>query len=371
MNLFMSTINLKMSKRKYQIQEPTPKNTLDSKEYESEVYSVYATYKSISESKEHKKWILDYVKFLNKDASVYSRGKIKDYSPYGIWARLIVRGITIPDKEKDELDNLLKRLEEKNNEYLQSRQNAIQERTKKYEIQIQDILTSINVNFDKLYEHIVLRKKNQFNTENFSRITVPSNLYCIVIEHITQKLNEMYAARDKTDEQLVEAYSFLTKSQIKNYILYLEKILNLYNDKLQTNKKIRKPRKKKEKTAEQLVKNLKYLEKDESGILVSINPTLIIGSQSVCILNVKTKSMIIYHAKDGETILVKGSSLLNIDDNKSLVKKIRNFEDSLKNKVFNFPTFNHASKYFSSLKTKESKPKNRINVNSIILAIKK
>lgn len=360
-----------MAKKKYQIQEPTPKNSLDEKEYESEVYSAYAAYKSISGSREHKKWVLDYVKTLNKESSLYSRGKIKDYSPYGIWARLLVRGISIPEKEKNELENLLKRLENKNIEYLESRQNAVEERTKKYELQTQEVLTIVNVNCDKLFEHIVSRKKNQFNIESFSRIDVPNNLYSIVIEHIDKKLVEMYAARDKTDEQLVEAYSFLTKPQIKNYILQLEKISEYFASKIQNNRKTRKPRKKKEKTPEQIVKGVKFLEKDDSGSLVSLKPTTLVGANAVILLNVKTKSLVIYYAKDGETFNIKGSSLLNIDEQKSNMRKVRNFEEMIAKKSFNFPTFNHAQKFYSSLKTKEAKPKNRINSNSIILAVKK
>jgi len=367
----MFTINRNMAKKKYQIQEPTPKNTLDSSDYESELYSVYGAYKSISGNREHKKWILDYVKSINKNPSIYSRGKIKDYSPYGIWARLLVRGISIPEKEKNELDNLLNRLEEKNKEYLESRQNSIVERNKKYEIQSQEILTGVNVAFDKLFEHITSKKKNQFNIDLFSHIDIPNSFYSIVIDNINSKLQEMYLARDNKDEQLAEAYSFLTKAQIKNYILQIEKIIEYFKSKIQVTKESRKPRKKKEKTPEQLVKNIKYLQKDSSGSIVSINPINIIGSISVAVLNVKTKNIIIYHAKSGEKISVKGCTLLNIDVDKCVSRKIRNFEQLIQDKSFNFPTFSHVDKFFNSLKTKPSKPKDRINTNTIILATKK
>jgi hypothetical protein len=102
-----------------------------------------------------------------------------------------------------------------------------------------------------------------------------------------------------------------------------------------------------------------------------LKPTVIIGSSGVVLLNVKTKSLVIYYAKKGETLSVKGSTLLNIDEDNSSVRKIRNFEELMNKKTFNFPTFTHADKFFTSLKTKPSKPKDRINSNSIILAVKK
>jgi len=366
----MFITNPNMSKKKYQIQEPTPKNSLDIKEYEAELYAAYSAYKSLSGSREHKKWILEYAKSLNKDISIYSRGKIKDYSPYGIWARMIVRGITIPEKEKQELDSLLKRLEDKNFEYGESRQNAILERNKNHDIQIVDVLTNLNICIDGLLEHILKKNKNQFSIDtSFSRVNIPNTVYSIVIRNLTDKLNEMHMARDKKDEQLVEGYSFLSKSQLKTYITYLEKALEYYESKIQVNKKSRKPRKKKNKTAEEIIKSVKYLEKDETGSIISLNPTGVVGSSAIAILNTKSKSFILYYAKDGETLSFRGTTILNIGESKC--KKIRNYEKHISDKSLICSTFAHAIKIYSSLKTKESIAKDRINANSIILAIKK
>lgn len=359
-----------MSKKKYQIQEPTPKNSLDAKEHEAEIYAAYAAYKSLSGSREHKKWTLDYVKSINKDALEYSRGKLKDYSPYGIWARMLVRGICIPEKEKKELDLLLSRLEEKNKSYAESRQHAIEERSKKHDLIVSDALTNLNVCIDQLLMHILEKKKNKFSIDGtFTKVEIPNAVYSIIIKHLGDKLNELYLARDKKDEQLVEGYSFLSKIQMKNYILSLESALEYYQAKIKTNSKTRKPRKKKEKTAEQIVKSVKYLEKDETGSIISTKPSSVVGSSGVAVLNTKTKSLILYYAKDGETLTFKGTTILNIGESKC--KKIRNYDKLISDKSLICPTFTHAVKLYSSLKTKESKPKDRINTNSIILAVKR
>jgi len=360
----------KMSKKKYQIQEPTPKNSLDVKEHEAEIYAAYALYKTMSGSKEHKNWVLEYVKNNNKDASIYSKGKLKDYSPYGIWARMINRGITIPDKEKIELDSLLKRLEDKNRDYLESIQNAIVERNKKQDLQINDTLTNINVCIDNLLNHILSKKKNQFSIDGtFTRVDIPKNVYSIVIRNLSDKLNELYLARDKKDEQLVEGYSFLSKAQLKSYISTLEKAVEYYESKIQVNKSNRKPRKKKDKTADQIVRGVKYQEKDETGVIVSLLPLNVVGAKAICALNTKTKSLIVYSAKDGEVLSFKGTTLLNTSVSKC--KKIRNYEKLVENKSFVFATYTHAEKFYNSLKTKESTSKTRLNSNTIILAIKK
>ena len=359
-----------MSRKKYQLQEPTPKATLDSAEYESEIYTAYAAYKSLSGSREHKKWILEYVKSLNKDPAFYSRGKIKDYSPYGIWARMIVRGIEVPERERAELDSLLKRLEEKYSIFSESRQQAQLERTKRHDLQVCNILSDVNVCIDEILQHIMKKNKNKFNVEPvLNRIQIPTTIYSSIISFLNEKLNELYLARDKKDSQLVEGYSFLSKIQLKNYISYIESVLKFCESKIETKKKTRKPRAKKQKSPEKIVKSVKYMEVDESGTIKSLSPVSVVGAKSIFVLNTKTKSIIMYSSKEGETLTFKGTTLLNVET--AISKKIRNYEKDISTGSLVFATYNQTKKYFSSLKTKETVAKTRLNVNTIILTIQK
>jgi hypothetical protein len=91
----------------------------------------------------------------------------------------------------------------------------------------------------------------------------------------------------------------------------------------------RKPRKRKQKSPDQLVSKMKYLDKFEELKLESIQPKDIIGSLQLWVYNTKTRKLGCYVADDAGGLSVKGSSLLNFTESKSVNKKLRKPEATL------------------------------------------
>jgi heptaprenylglyceryl phosphate synthase len=132
-------------------------------------------------------------------------------------------------------------------------------------------------------------------------------------------------------------------------------------------KKIKAPRKKKVKSADQLIQRLKYMKGDADLKLTSIEPTKLIGASEAWIFNVKTRRVDHYFSNDADGISIKGSTLQNINETTSIAKKIRKPLEVSKNIVMG--TSRGATKYFDAIKTKPIKSTGRLNAFSIILRV--
>jgi hypothetical protein len=87
--------------------------------------------------------------------------------------------------------------------------------------------------------------------------------------------------------------------------------------------KTRKPRKRKAKSAEQLVSKLNYAKDFAELKLVSIDPKAIIGASSLWVYNTKTRKLGVYHALDAAGLGIKGSTIQNFAESKSISKTLR------------------------------------------------
>lgn len=171
-------------------------------------------------------------------------------------------------------------------------------------------------------------------------------------------------------EELENEDNNLTKKQKTNYVTFVKKILDdtvSYLSNSRKERKLRKPRKKKIKSADQLVSRVKFKTSEPSLKLTSVNPTNIIGAQSVWLYNVKYKRLT-YIVSDS-TLAVKGTTITGFNTKSSIVKTIRKPEVTL-------PLLINTSKVgmlkqFLALKTKAAAAKGRINSDTLILKVNK
>ena len=131
--------------------------------------------------------------------------------------------------------------------------------------------------------------------------------------------------------------------------------------------KVRKPREKKQKSAVDLVKKLKYQKEFPALKIVSVNPAEIIGSQQLWVYNTKYKKLTRYDAVGPAGIQVKGTTLIGYDVEKSLTKSLRKPETTIQlllsaGKV-------SLRKIMDDLKTNETKPNGRINSDTVLLRV--
>ena len=174
-------------------------------------------------------------------------------------------------------------------------------------------------------------------------------------------------ASGKADEQLREGYSHRTKKQVKNLIAFYQEIMSACDMLAQEAKVNRKPRKAKVVPKDKLVAKLKFMKSNEPLKLVSINPTDIIGASELWIFNIKTRKLGKYIASEFNTLNIKGTTITNFDEFKSVQKTVRKPEEKLKE--FKAAGKVQLRKFLDDINATDTKLTGRINEETILLKV--
>jgi hypothetical protein len=174
-------------------------------------------------------------------------------------------------------------------------------------------------------------------------------------------------AYGKGDEQLREGYSHRTKKQIKNLIAFYQEIMMACDMLAQEAKVNRAPRKTKAVPKEKLIAKLKFMKTNEPLKLVSINPVDIIGAGELWIFNTKTRKLGRYVASEFNTLNVKGTTIVNFDEFKSIQKTVRKPEEKLKE--FKAAGKVQLRKFLDDINATDTKMNGRINEDTILLKV--
>jgi len=144
-----------------------------------------------------------------------------------------------------------------------------------------------------------------------------------IIEHFKTRRAEYDDVLTTTDSDIKEAYSNFTKPQLKKLIAYCDQVIvdgmKFAGEAIKT----RKPRKRKAKSAEQLTAKLNYAKDFAELKLASIDPKTIIGASQLWVYNVKTRKLGVYQAADAAGLNIKGSTIQNFAESKSISKTLR------------------------------------------------
>jgi len=144
-----------------------------------------------------------------------------------------------------------------------------------------------------------------------------------IIDHFKTRRAEYDEILTTTDSDVKEAYSNFTKVQLKKLVAYCDQVIidgmRLAGDSI----KSRKPRKRKTKSAEQLVSKINYAKDFAELKLVSVDPKTIVGANQLWVYNTKTRKLGCYNAEDAAGLSIKGSTLQNFAESKSIQKTLR------------------------------------------------
>ena len=184
-----------------------------------------------------------------------------------------------------------------------------------------------------------------------------------------KKLKEFEAVQDAKDPLVVEAYSFLGKTQVKNIIKFIEQVISDLNSYISVKKASKAPRKRKAVPVEKIVSKLKYLKefKDPTNKieLISVHPTKLHGASEAWVYDTAKRKLHHYIADEySKTFTVKGNALLGFDTNNSEIKTLRKPGEQLKEVMGSKPA---ARKYFKDIKAVSATPNGRFNENMLIL----
>jgi len=174
-------------------------------------------------------------------------------------------------------------------------------------------------------------------------------------------------ASGNADDQLREAYSHKSRKNIKKLIEFYQSIGAACDQLAQEAKILKKPRAKKIKPAEELVKKVKFKAIDDKLGIVSVPIAGLIGAQGAVIYNTKTRKMGLYIAKTSAGLGVKGTSITDFTE-KSFQKTMRKPEVQLKEfKEQN--TQKRVETWFTKIKTTETVMNGRLNEDIVLLKV--
>ena len=190
-----------------------------------------------------------------------------------------------------------------------------------------------------------------------------------IIEHFKNRRNEFDEILYSKDGDVKEAYSNFTKPNLKKMIAYCDQVIVDCGKLSQTAVKSRKPRKRKAKSPDQLVAKIKYCQEFAELKLTSVKPSDIIGSMQLWVYNTKTRKLGVYHAEDAGGLSVKGSSILNFAESKSVQKKLRKPEVTLPDVLSGGKVF--LRNVIENIRAVEGALTGRINADTILLRVTK
>jgi len=112
---------------------------------------------------------------------------------------------------------------------------------------------------------------------------------------------------------------------------------------------------------------MKFLAEFKELGLTSVKSSDIIGSMQLWVYNTKTRKLGVYHANDAGGLNVKGSSIINFAEVKSVSKKLRKPDVTLPEVLSGGKVF--LRNVIESIRAVESPLNGRINPDTILLRI--
>lgn len=244
-------------------------------------------------------------------------------------------------------------------------QVTIQERVREASFKMTEEIEDALENFSQDPESF---DPKAFKVMNLLRGKDAKAAHARIIKDFYQRQHDEYIElQEGKCDQLKEAYSHLTKAQVKKIVAFYHEILSACDMLAQEAKVNRKPRAKKTVSKDKLVAKLKFAKTFEPLKLVSINPTDIIGSKELWIYNTKSRKLGKYVANEYMELGIKGTSITGFNENHSVQKTLRKPEDKLKE--FKSAGKVALRKFLEDINAVDTKLNGRINEEIILLKV--
>ena len=217
-------------------------------------------------------------------------------------------------------------------------------------------------------EELLDQGNNELNLYDWLKAKAIPASYCqAIVDYYTPWLDELIQAYEGKDGQLKEAYSYLTRKQLKDRVLFFNKLIDDAQRYGNVTKKVRKPRKPRTVSMDKKLKNFKYQKENNEYKIASINPEKIIGAQELWTFNTKYKIVTVFRALDRGGLQVKGTSIIGYDEASSMSKGTGRKPEIVLDKLQNSGKI-VLRKLMEELKT--DKPLQlRINENTVLMKV--
>ena len=269
----------------------------------------------------------------NKDATKYASDFLKKKhkitvsdglksvpSTFGFLCRIVSTGGVLEGSNAKFFDETISKLKQSSPVVKSTTTNvlSIQDHIKR---KASDCIAELEGNIDELI--ISEFKSNVSPYATMTGMDIKNAHTKFVIEHFKIRRSEYDDVLTTKDADVKEAYSNFSKPQLKKLVAYCDQVIADSMKLAGEAVKSRKPRKRKAKSAEQVVAKLNYAKDFAELKLVSIDPKTIIGASSLWVYNTKTRKLGVYHAIDVVGLSIKGSTIQNFAESKSISKTLR------------------------------------------------
>jgi len=173
----------------------------------------------------------------------------------------------------------------------------------------------------------------------------------------------------KTDPDIAEGYAHLSTRSKNQYISLIKSIIDDAKKFSEVKKASRRPRVTKPKTIDSQLKNLQWMKESPQYKIASVDPKKIIGANSLLVFDTRKRIVIEYISASDSGFAVKGTTLQNVDFEKSSQRMVRKPDEFLT--AITKTTLARTRKIISGLTTKPKSPNARINGDYILLKVSK
>ncbi len=328
-----------------------------------------------SDYAESKKFTIEYLKEIKENKNVISLiEKVPDqkFQNLGFVCRMKLRGAPLTEKNnmwiQKFINELKKEKQPQEKEKIESPVNletpviSVQEKTAEKSKEYISELDSLIDDF------VITKNLKKVNTyEMMIKLGIKKGHVSHIKKFFEKRLREYNEVQNSKDAQVKEGYSNFNKKQLKELISLVELILSDLDRIVHNAKVTRKPRKKKSVSVEKVLSKIQYKKTDEDLKISSINPSDILGSSQLWVFNTKTRKLGCYYAKDQSGFSIKGTTLLNFNEESSVQKNVRKpdviIPDIIKSGKIAI------KKLFVAINSVEQQLTGRLNADTILLKV--
>jgi hypothetical protein len=322
--------------------------------------------------KQGRKFVTEYVrnnfgKFAAREVAKLNTLKDSDFTTTVCWqARLASKGI-LPDESMENFKDALAKLLDRGR--LSKPKKVVKTAVPKPSVQdriraqVSAWIADIEDEIDKLGTKV----KSDFSLFDFLKTVEAKPVHINkILDYYRPVRDEVVEALAGKDQQLNEAYSYLSKAALKRLVAFYETLISDAERSVINTRAVRKPRKKKVKSGEQLTKNVKYLSESKEHKVTSVSPEKLVGAAQVWLFNVRYNTLTVYNALDGG-LTVKGTTLQNFQPDASISKRIRKPDEALNDVLKSGKVA--LRKLMNQFNTKATEGTGRINKDTLIVRV--
>ena len=356
----------------------------DDESTSTDILNGFNWYGYFYEADQAKKWLIEYMKFVDYDKEEIRLVKTSPWGKHGVvidganiinlrqagfLGRMIMRGLkNIPEDLADKLNHYIeysksiskvnqpKKKETSEGTYKPTIQDHIKE-------QVHTLCGEIEGAIDDFFDNGCkpTLKVYDWLVENEVKGLIAKKIADEFRPHLS-KVNSVW-----TDELIYEEFSHLKKKQIELYKKFIISIIDDC-DRFSSNSKVsRKPRKKKPVSVSKQIAKLNYKKQDDDYKIASVNPSEIVGADQLYVFNTKYRKLGVYKSEGPGGLSVKGSTIKGFDQEASKCKKVRKPQEVL-TKILKGSKL-VVRRQYESLTSVEKTLTGRINHETILLKI--